>query len=254
MSNLPFTQAANPAQNEEILRADGTRRRPGTTGSSGRYAHGSSPGPVEVRRAVPELLVIIGFGSTFLVRLFSARWRAYALLRGSRSTHRRRPPVLPSCRRGMMPPHPRVRGIPDRPPLDVSPAYRASPGNTSITRHDPCFTRRRTLSLAVWLLKGFIDEITREYEGKAALHRRLHGWVQAFYKIVLPQAANRHRLDRDLLPDPSPGHEHAPSAVLLTSRDGGQTATAHSIPTIIGAGGAPTGRRWRRERRLPVAG
>ena len=42
------------------------------------------------------------------------------------------------------------------------------------------------LSLTVWLLKGFIDEIPKEYE-EAAL---VDGYTrfQAFYKIVLPQA------------------------------------------------------------------
>jgi len=42
------------------------------------------------------------------------------------------------------------------------------------------------ISLAVWLLKGFIDEIPREYE-EAAL---IDGYTrfQAFYKVVLPQA------------------------------------------------------------------
>jgi multiple sugar transport system permease protein len=43
------------------------------------------------------------------------------------------------------------------------------------------------LSLTVWLLKGFIDEIPKEYE-EAAL---VDGYTrfQAFYKIVLPQAS-----------------------------------------------------------------
>ena len=43
------------------------------------------------------------------------------------------------------------------------------------------------LSLSVWLLKGFIDEIPIEYE-EAAL---IDGYTrfQAFYKVVLPQAA-----------------------------------------------------------------
>ncbi len=43
------------------------------------------------------------------------------------------------------------------------------------------------LSLTVWLLKGFIDEIPREYE-EAAL---VDGYTrfQSFFKIVLPQAA-----------------------------------------------------------------
>jgi multiple sugar transport system permease protein len=42
------------------------------------------------------------------------------------------------------------------------------------------------LSLAVWLMKGFFDEIPREY-GEAAL---VDGYtrMQAFFKIVLPQA------------------------------------------------------------------
>lgn len=42
------------------------------------------------------------------------------------------------------------------------------------------------LSLSVWLLKGFIDEIPREYE-EAALVDGYSRW-QAFTKIVLPQA------------------------------------------------------------------
>ncbi len=42
------------------------------------------------------------------------------------------------------------------------------------------------LSLAVWLLKGFIDEIPIEYE-EAALVDGYSRW-QTFYKIVLPQA------------------------------------------------------------------
>jgi multiple sugar transport system permease protein len=44
-----------------------------------------------------------------------------------------------------------------------------------------------SLSLVVWLLKGFIDEIPMEYE-EAALIDGYSRW-QAFYKIVLPQAA-----------------------------------------------------------------
>jgi len=42
------------------------------------------------------------------------------------------------------------------------------------------------LSLAVWLLKGFIDEIPREYEEAAMIDG--YSRFQAFYKIVLPQA------------------------------------------------------------------
>jgi multiple sugar transport system permease protein len=42
------------------------------------------------------------------------------------------------------------------------------------------------LSLAVWLLKGFIDEIPREYEDAALVDG--YSRLQAFRKIVLPQA------------------------------------------------------------------
>jgi multiple sugar transport system permease protein len=43
------------------------------------------------------------------------------------------------------------------------------------------------LSLVVWLLKGFLDEIPREYEDAAMVDG--YSRFQAFYKIVLPQAA-----------------------------------------------------------------
>lgn len=43
------------------------------------------------------------------------------------------------------------------------------------------------LSLSVWLLKGFMDEIPREYEEAAMVDG--YSRFQAFYKIVLPQAA-----------------------------------------------------------------
>jgi multiple sugar transport system permease protein len=43
------------------------------------------------------------------------------------------------------------------------------------------------LSLTVWLLKGFIDEIPREYEEAAMVDG--YSRFQAFYKVVLPQAA-----------------------------------------------------------------
>lgn len=42
------------------------------------------------------------------------------------------------------------------------------------------------LSLAVWLLKGFLDEIPREYEEAAMVDG--YSRLQAFFKIVLPQA------------------------------------------------------------------
>ena len=55
------------------------------------------------------------------------------------------------------------------------------------------------VSLAVWLLKGFIDEIPREYEEAAMVDGYTR--LQAFLKVVLPQAVHRHRGHRDLLPD-----------------------------------------------------
>jgi multiple sugar transport system permease protein len=42
------------------------------------------------------------------------------------------------------------------------------------------------LSLAVWLLKGFMDEIPKEYEEAAMIDG--YSRFQAFYKIVLPQS------------------------------------------------------------------
>jgi multiple sugar transport system permease protein len=42
------------------------------------------------------------------------------------------------------------------------------------------------LSLSVWLLKGFIDEIPREYEEAALVDGYTR--LQVFFKIVLPQA------------------------------------------------------------------
>jgi multiple sugar transport system permease protein len=42
------------------------------------------------------------------------------------------------------------------------------------------------LSLSVWLLKGFIDEIPREYEEAALVDG--YSRLQTFFKIVLPQA------------------------------------------------------------------
>ena len=42
------------------------------------------------------------------------------------------------------------------------------------------------VSLAVWLLKGFIDEIPREYEEAALIDGYTR--LQAFRKVVLPQA------------------------------------------------------------------
>lgn len=87
------------------------------------------------------------------------------------------------------------------------------------------------LSLAVWLLKGFIDEIPREYE-EAAL---IDGYTrfQAFYKVVLPQAATGIA-STAIFCLIFAWNEYA-FAVLLTSGNA-QTAPPF-IPTIIGVGG-----------------
>ena len=87
------------------------------------------------------------------------------------------------------------------------------------------------LSLSVWLLKGFIDEIPREYE-EAAL---IDGYTrfQAFYKIVLPQAATGIA-STAVFCLIFAWNEYA-FAVLLTSGTA-QTAPPF-IPTIIGVAG-----------------
>ena len=87
------------------------------------------------------------------------------------------------------------------------------------------------LSLSVWLLKGFIDEIPREYE-EAAL---IDGYTrfQAFTKVVLPQAATGIAATA-IFCLIFAWNEYA-FAVLLTSGTA-QTAPPF-IPTIIGNGG-----------------
>jgi multiple sugar transport system permease protein len=87
------------------------------------------------------------------------------------------------------------------------------------------------LSLSVWLLKGFIDEIPIEYE-EAAL---IDGYTrfQAFYKVVLPQAATGIA-STAIFCLIFAWNEYA-FAALLTSGTA-QTAPPF-IPTIIGAGG-----------------
>lgn len=87
------------------------------------------------------------------------------------------------------------------------------------------------LSLSVWLLKGFIDEIPREYE-EAAL---IDGYTrfQAFCKVVLPQAATGIA-STAIFCLIFAWNEYA-FAVLLTSGTA-QTAPPF-IPTIIGVGG-----------------
>ena len=87
------------------------------------------------------------------------------------------------------------------------------------------------LSLSVWLIHGFIDEIPIEYE-EAAL---IDGYTrfQAFYKVVLPQASTGIA-STAIFCLIFAWNEYA-FAVLLTSGTA-QTAPPF-IPTIIGVGG-----------------
>jgi multiple sugar transport system permease protein len=87
------------------------------------------------------------------------------------------------------------------------------------------------VSLAVWLLKGFIDEIPREYEEAAMIDGYTR--FQAFRKVVLPQAATGIAATA-IFCLIFAWNEYA-FAVLLTSGDA-QTAPPF-IPIIIGEGG-----------------
>jgi len=87
------------------------------------------------------------------------------------------------------------------------------------------------ISLAVWLLKGFIDEIPREYEEAAMVDGYTR--LQAFFKVVLPQATTGIVATAIFCLIFS-WNEYA-FAVLLTSGEA-QTAPPF-IPIIIGEGG-----------------
>ena len=87
------------------------------------------------------------------------------------------------------------------------------------------------VSLAVWLLKGFIDEIPREYEDAAMIDGYTR--LQAFRKVVLPQASTGIAATA-IFCLIFAWNEYA-FAVLLTSGEA-QTAPPF-IPIIIGEGG-----------------
>jgi multiple sugar transport system permease protein len=87
------------------------------------------------------------------------------------------------------------------------------------------------VSLAVWLLKGFIDEIPREYEEAAMIDGYTR--LQAFWKVVLPQATTGIAATA-IFCLIFAWNEYA-FAALLTSGEA-QTAPPF-IPTIIGEGG-----------------
>ncbi len=87
------------------------------------------------------------------------------------------------------------------------------------------------LSLSVWLLKGFIDEIPREYEEAAMVDG--YSRMSAFFKIILPQAATGIAATA-IFCLIFAWNEYA-FAILLTFREA-QTLPPF-IPTIIGEGG-----------------
>ncbi|TIX32175.1 MAG: carbohydrate ABC transporter permease, partial [Mesorhizobium sp.] len=87
------------------------------------------------------------------------------------------------------------------------------------------------VSLAVWLLKGFIDEIPREYEEAAMIDGYTR--LQAFWRTVLPQATTGIAATA-IFCLIFAWNEYA-FAALLTSGTA-QTAPPF-IPTIIGEGG-----------------
>ncbi len=87
------------------------------------------------------------------------------------------------------------------------------------------------VSLAVWLLKGFIDEIPREYEEAAVVDGYTR--LQAFWKVVLPQA--RAGIAATAIFCLIFAWNEYAFALLLTSGTA-QTAPPF-IPIIIGEGG-----------------
>ncbi|MEZ4866089.1 MAG: carbohydrate ABC transporter permease [Caldilineaceae bacterium] len=91
------------------------------------------------------------------------------------------------------------------------------------------------LSLTVWLLKGFMDEIPREYEDAAMVDGYTR--LQAFRKVVLPQAVTGIAATTvfSLI---FAWNEYA-FALMLTS-DRARTAPP-TIPTILGRGGMEWG-------------
>ena len=65
--------------------------------------------------------------------------------------------------------------------------YRAVGSGRHARRPDHPLYVAFNLSFSVWLMKGFIDEIPKEYEEAALVDGYTR--LQAFFKIVLPEAA-----------------------------------------------------------------
>ena len=171
---------------------------------------------------VPRFInsLIIAFGSTFLA-VFLGTLAAYAFSR-FKVPLQGRPAVL----------H----------PVDAHDAADRGrdPDLPDVPRSSACPTRQLgmillytavNVSLAVWLLKGFIDEIPREYEEAAMIDGYTR--LQAFRKVVLPQATTGIAATA-IFCLIFAWNEYA-FAVLLTSGEA-QTAPPF-IPIIIGEGG-----------------
>ena len=173
-------------QTPEYIATPAAGRRPGTT-SIVRSRNMVIAGPSNyVPRFVNSL--IIAFGSTFARRCCSASLAAYAFSRFKVPLKDDLLFFILSTR--MMPPI--AVAIP------IYLMYRQL--GLSDTRLGMILLYTAVnVSLAVWLLKGFIDEIPREYEEAAMIDGYTR--LQAFFKVVLPQATHRHRRHRHLLPD-----------------------------------------------------
>ena len=163
--------------------------------------------------------LIVGFGSTFL-SIFLGTLAAYALSRFRVPGKNDLLFFILSTR--MMPPI--AVSIP------IFLMYRTLGLNDSYLGMILLYTAVN-LSLAVWLLKGFMDEVPREYE-EAAMVDGYTRW-QAFLKVVLPQAATGIATTA-IFCLIFAWNEYA-FALLLTSGNA-QTAPPF-IPTIIGEGG-----------------
>ena len=104
------------------------------------------------------------------------------------------------------------------------------------------------VSFAVWVMKGFIDEIPKEYEEAALVDGYTR--MQAFFKIVLPEAATGIAATA-VFCFIAAWNEYA-FALILTNRRA-QTAPPF-IPSQIGTGPAGLDRDRRRHRAVPAAG
>ena len=104
------------------------------------------------------------------------------------------------------------------------------------------------VSFAVWLMKGFIDEIPKEYEEAALVDGYTR--MQAFFKIVLPEAATGIAATA-VFCFITAWNEYA-FALILTNRRA-QTAPPF-IPSQVGIGPAGLDRHRRRHGAVPAAG